>query len=495
MRRVIGSRSGMLLPTPGTSTALALLLLAAGCSRGSETHAAARPAGPARRVILVTCDTLRADRLGCYGGARPASPRIDELARESLLFLNAWSAAPLTVPSLSGLLAGRPPDEIGVAARTNGWHMPESVLTLAEVARAAGFETAAIVSSSMLTRPPPELGDVGVPQGFDFYDDELRANEANRNLHERTAADCTSAVLRWLAGRPDDADRFLLWVHYQDPHGPYTAPEEDRLPFERDHSGEAELPLGSTPTGAGQIPDYQALAGLRRPGEYIDRYDAEIHHFDAELGRMLDGLRARGWLDDALLVLVADHGESLGENGWWFCHGETLQPELLRVPLLVRPPRTLRGGLLPESGGRRVAEPVCYLDVWPTVLEVLGIAPIENGGVSLLAPVRTEARCVSQSLGSVQFGRRWLSITDGRWRLLLPDPEAPRLYDMLADPAEQHDLAAARPDIVQALRRGHLEFLAQHARPALAGIRRESDDGSLRALRGLGYTLGDVDEH
>jgi arylsulfatase len=468
---------------PAILARTALALLCAGSSGCSKQ------AAPARRVILITCDTLRADHLGCYGYPRPTSPRIDELARESLVFDNAWSAAPLTVPAISGLLAGRPPDEIGTASRSNERRMPAGVLTLAEVARDAGIPTAAFVSSSVLVRPPPELGDVGVAQGFLHFDDDLRSSERNRGVRERTAADCTNAVLRWMEARPDDADRFFLWVHYQDPHGPYTPPEADRRLFERAHEGETDLALGADHSGGGQIPDYQALAGLRKPGEYVDRYDAEIHSFDAELGRLLDGLRARGWLDDALLVLMADHGESLGENGYWFCHGETLQKELLHVPLLVRPPHAL------HSRPRRETSLVSYLDVWPTVLEALGIQPIENRGVSLLARELPSGRIASQTLGSSRFGRQWLSITDGRWRLLVLDPQPARLFDMRSDPSEQHDLASARPEVELLLRQAQQQWLALHPAPALEGVPRESDEKTQRALHEFGYTPGEDGEH
>jgi arylsulfatase len=461
-----------------------LALAAWVCAAASACSSEPAPPSPARRVILVTVDTLRADHLGCYGYARPTSPRLDELARECLVFDSAWSAAPLTVPSISALLGGRPPEELGVASRANGLRMPAAVRTLPELLRESGIDTAAFVSSCVLVAPPSELGDVGVAQGFAHYDDELGKSERNRGMPERGAADCTSAVLRWLEARPAAADRFFLWVHYQDPHGPYTPPEADRRLFERPHEGEAELPLGTNSSGLGQIPDYQQLDGERRPGPYVDGYDAEIHGFDAEFGRLLDGLRARGWLDDALLVFTADHGESLGEGGSWFCHGETLQHELLRVPLLVRPPRAAR------LAARREPAVASYLDLWPTVLEALAVAGPENRGLSLLARELPQGRIAAQSLGSARLGRQWLAITDGRWRLLACAPEPARLFDLERDPDERLDLAAERPEIVARLRRAHAELLARHGSEELEGVLRESDEETQRALRQFGYTPG-----
>ncbi len=488
------------MPAPSPLRLAACALALAGswaCSR-PDVHAGGAPAEPARtsaarRVILITCDTLRADHLGCYGYERATSPCLDALARESVLYENAWSAAPLTGPSLSALLAGRPPDEIGTDARANGKRMPASVETLAEHLRDAGLATAAVVSSSVLVRPPAELGDIGVPQGFEHYDDELDSSEHNRLVRERDAVRTTDAALRWLATQDPSDARFFLWVHYQDPHGPYCAPEADQRRFVRDHAGERELPAGRDHSGAGQIPDYQLLEGLRQPGAYVDRYDAEIHHFDAELGRLLDGLRG-GLLDDALLVVTADHGESLGEHDWWFCHGETLQRELLRVPFLVRPPHAGRGAAGPVATGRRETEVVSYLDLWPTVLDALGLAPVENGGLSLLARERPAGRVALQQLGSAAFGREWYAVTDGRWRLLVPGLGNAQLFDERADPGELHDLASSQPERVRSLRERREQFLALRPLERHTGVPRERDASTQRALRAAGYTLGADDD-
>lgn len=483
------------LPSLPLAACALVLAVAPGCSR-TDVEAALARTGAARRVILITCDTLRADHLGCYGYERPTSPCLDQLARESVLFENAWSAAPLTGPSLSALLAGLPPDQIGVDARANGKRIPASVRTLAEVARDAGLATAAVVSSSVLVRPPPELGDVGLAQGFQFYDDELDASEHNRLVRERDAVHTTDAALRWLAGQAASDARFFLWVHYQDPHGPYRAPEVDQRLFAREHAGERELPAGRDPSGAGQIPDYQLLEDLRQPGAYVDRYDAEIHHFDAELGRLLDGLRGRGLLDDTLLVVTADHGESLGEHDWWFCHGETLQRELVRVPLLVRPPHAGRAPGNPVATGRRETELVSYLDLWPTVLEALELPPVENGGLSLLARDRPATRVALQQLGSTAFGREWYAVTDGRWRLVVPGLASAQLFDERLDPLEQHDLAASEPARVRALRERREHSLADRPAEHHEGVPRERDAATQRALRAAGYTLGaDEDPH
>jgi arylsulfatase A-like enzyme len=441
-------------------------------------------------VILITCDTLRVDHVGCYGYARPTTPQLDALARESLLFENAWSAAPLTGPSLSSLLSGRMPDETGVT-RNNRELMPESVTTLAEVVRDAGYATAAVVSNGMLRRAPAEQGNFGVQQGFASYDDEMPSMEANRPVLERTAGACTDAALRWLDSKEAGGGRFFLWVHYQDPHGPYTPPEEHMAPFRGDHAAEPELALSKDQYGKGGIPRYQFVNGEKRRGDYVDRYDGEIHYFDAELGRLVAGLRAKGWWDDALVVFTADHGEYLGEHGFWFCHGEELWRELLRVPLLVKPPRASKTrGLDPEHKSLRVRELAAHVDVWPTVLAALDVDGPKNRGVSLCDLPLPAGRVVPQFLGPTRAPDRFLGFTDGRWRVVSPDPSTNWLFDLETDPSEQHDVANDHPDVVMSLGKRYVEFMSREKGPVLRAVLRKIDKESLRGMQGLGYTDG-----
>lgn len=474
---------------------LLLVLCLAGCGE-AEVSASGRavPRGPARRVVLVTCDTLRADHLGCYGYARPTTPNIDRLATESTLYLNAWSAAPLTMPSISSMLTGLLPDEIGTT-RSNQDLMPSSVQTLAEVVRAAGIDTAAFVSNSVLCRAKLEQGDVGVQQGFEHFDDDMMPIGYAVAAPERSGQDTTRAVVRWLAERRDDEDRFFLWVHYMDPHGPYSPMSEHLAPFVRDHAGEADLPVSDGQSGLGAIPNYQAIEGQRKPGQYVDRYDAEIHAFDAELEGMLAALRARGWLEDALLLVTADHGESLGENGYWFCHGETLQRELVRVPLLVRPPRALKQRLLPESGGRRNAKVALHLDVFPTVLEALGIEDRGGRGLSLLRATLPGDRIAPQFLGSRGMPRGRLAISDGRWRLMTVGPSVPVLRDTLADPSETINVADLYPSIVASLQGRYTEFVKRGSSAQVAGDRRQLNDRQRRDMGALGYADDSATDH
>jgi len=454
---------------------LALVLAACGASA---------PAPLARRVILITCDTLRADHLGCYGFERPTSPNLDRFARESIVFDNAWSTAPKTTPAISALLTGRPPDEIGVTGG-NQYLLPSGALTLAERAREKGLRTGAVISNWVL-RAQPQYGGAGVQQGFEQFDDRMEVPEAVRgDVYERLAPATTDAAIGWLdERRTRGEDSFFFWVHYQDPHGPYRPPAEQLARFERPATDEPELPVGATQRGLGEIPAYQAIDAERRPEPYRVRYEAEIAYFDENLGRLLDWLKNAGWIRDSLIVFTADHGESLGEQGYWFCHGWTLHPELVHVPLIVRFPE---GSAHVQADVRgRVARAAGHLDLWPTILEALGLEPTRCRGRSLFGAELPEQRFLMQALGRLGHDR-WVAVGDGRWRMVARAGEKPRLFDRASDPLETIDVAAQHPEVVGELRRLHEEDKAAFPIEALAEQPIKKDPETEKHLNDLGY--------
>jgi len=469
-----------------------LLGLAAGlgaCSESAPQPAAdAAAAIPVRRVILITCDTLRPDHLGVYGYARDTSPELDRFARESVVFETAYSTAPATNPSLSSLFTGRLAQEIGVT-EGNLRYLPEQAVTLAEVLRAAGIDTAAVVSNWVLRRVP-EQGDVGVQQGFDAFDDDMEQRELNREaFFERRAPATTRAAIVWLEGRKARADApFFLWVHYQDPHGPYVPPAELAAWGAPAGPPHPPLPVGAGNRGEGEIPAYQVLGDERSPDVYVDRYDGEIRYFDAALGELLDWLREAGLFADSLIVFTADHGESLGEHDRWFCHGDGLSRELVAVPFLVHyPPGVAR----PPAA--RVHEGVGHLDVWPTVLEAFGLPPQPGRGRSLLTDRLDESRVLPQVM--IQGGTvRQQAMRYGRYRLIT-GTRRPRVFDVVDDPGELRDLAREQPELLRRLTAAREAFLADAPAPVLApGPRATLDAEERQALTGLGYLEGAADE-
>lgn len=360
--------------------------------------ACAAPAPPVRNVVIVTLDTTRADRLSPYGLMQVSMPHLERLAREGIVFDQAISVAPLTLPAHASLFTGLWPGHHGVRDNA-GRPLSDTQLTLAEVLQEQGFRTGAFVGSAVLD------DDRGLAQGFTTYGG-VGYPAAGRHERQRRADAVVSEALDWLSGVGES--RFFLWVHLYDPHRPYDAPP---------HEGEAS-----------------------------DPYIAEITFSDAQLGRLLGALEHRGVLDRTLIVVAGDHGESLGEHGERD-HGILLYDAVLRVPMMIRAP-----GLPPG----RVGEVVRLIDVAPTVLDLTGVAAPPADGVSLreLMTGRStglDLEAYSESTYPERFG--WASLRalrDGRYKYI--DGPAPELYDLSTDPFEQRNIAAARPAIAAAMK-------------------------------------------
>jgi arylsulfatase len=287
----------------------------------------ARPARSpiARNIFLVTVDTLRADHLGAYGYPRDTSPNLDRWARSGRVFRWAFAHAPMTGPSLAAVMTGLQPRETGV--RNNGMPLKAKVHTLAERLRNRGYRTAAIVGNYHLRR------GTGFEDGFESFDDRMEQRELVRKRAERTAQASTQAAIAWLQRAP--AEPFFLWVHYQDPHGPYTAPEEFQGAFVPRHASGRQLPVNASPSGNGGIPAYQVLGNRRDYDYYVGQYDAEIRYFDSGFGELMTRIESLGLLRRSAVLFTADHGEGMGEHDYYFAHGEHVYLELLRVPLIV----------------------------------------------------------------------------------------------------------------------------------------------------------------
>jgi arylsulfatase A-like enzyme len=443
------------------------------------------PAGPARRVILVTCDTLRADHLGCYGYPRPTSPNVDRFAADATLYEEAYSCAPMTVPALASLHTGLLPDETGTSAG-NRCLLPAELDTLAEELSRAGVLTAAIVSNWVLRRPSDKALTAGFQQGFASFDDRMEVREVNRGLYERRAQDTADAAIAWLSSRRFHAETpFFLWVHFQDPHGPYTPPDRFEKMFRTDVGDEPELPIGKSQSGKGQIPAYQRLGDERRPAVFRDRYDGEIAAFDEAFGRLIAWLSESGLYEDSLVILTADHGESLGEHGYWFCHGENVYREEVRVPLVLRAPR----GLAPR--GARIGAVAGHLDLWPTILEALGVEAPPRRGVSILRVAPPPERLLVHTLRAAGAEGRWIGAGDGRHSLVVPGAGPPQLYDLGRDPGEEIDRSAEEPDVLSSMLDRLRAELSGRAGPAGPGAVWRTDADSARALHALGYAEGD----
>jgi choline-sulfatase len=290
-----------------------------------------RPRSAIRNVLLISIDTLRADHLGAYGFPRPTTPNIDAVAREGVLFKNARTPVPMTLPAHVSLLTGTLPPTHGLRDNLAN-RLPDASLTLAEMLKPRGFTTGAIVSSFVLDRR------FGTSQGFDSYDDRFQAVHKIGDLNERKGDETTRLAREWLDEHKEQP--FFLFVHFYDPHDPYEPPE----PF------------------ASQWSEHP--------------YEGEVAFADACVGQVLEKLRQLGLYEDTLIVIVGDHGEMLGEHGE-LNHGFFIYEGALRVPLVVRVPRA-------RAAPRQVDLPVSLIDVVPTVVSLVGAeVPKEVQGVDL----------------------------------------------------------------------------------------------------------------
>ena len=376
-------------------TSLSVLLTCACQSRSEIAQFREAP------IILISIDTLRADRLPIYGYRQGSTPELDRLARNAVVFDDVYSHGPLTLPSHASLLTGELPTHHGV--RDNlGYTLKPGAQTLATRFKSAGYATGAAVSAYVLRH------QTGIAAGFDFFDDaiEMAGNGESLADTQRDGRATVDALAGWI-DRQVDAKVFAF-LHLYEPHTPYAPPPSHRL---------------------GNL------------------YDGEIAYADELVGRLLDRIKARGWLDRAIVAVVSDHGEGLGDHGEAE-HGIFLYREALHVPWILRLP----GG---AGGGRRVAGTLGIVDVTATLLDLAGL---DAGGLdgqtvrpSLAGKAPVDRDVYSETIyPRLHFGWSDLaSVTEGKFRYIrAPRPE---LYDVSNDPGERQNLATSRASTASAL--------------------------------------------
>jgi arylsulfatase A-like enzyme/Tfp pilus assembly protein PilF len=398
-------------------------------------------------VVLISLDTTRADRLGCYGNLEARTPAIDGLARRGVLFSQAASPAPLTLPSHSSMMTGLYPTYHGV--RLNGTAaLSQEHRTLAEALSEAGYQTGAFVAAFVLD------GRWGLNQGFGTYDDRFDLRKV-KHLDlagvQRPANQVMDAALGWLDGHKNEP--FFAWIHLYDPHTPYEPPEPLFSEFGR-----------------------RGPAGL---------YDGEIAFVDQQVDRFLSWLRQAGLDERTIVVLVSDHGEALGSHGEG-THGFFIYDWALRVPFIVTTP-------LEGLQGVRVDSQVSLVDVYPTVLALAGIeAKGSVHGRSLLPSMFRPASpdtvyAYGESMApDLQFGWSALhSLRSPRYKFIqAPRPE---LYDLAADPGEATNIFAQRGTVADAMARELDRLMAETSRDAPAPEAADLDKETLERLASLGY--------
>jgi len=394
-------------------------------------------------VVIVSLDTTRADRLGAYGFAGIETPAIDALAAAGILFQRAYSPVPLTLPAHASLFTGAYPFDHGVRDNT-GFAVADELTTTAELFVQNGYRTAAFVASYVL------LARWGLDQGFDTYVDGLGAEARSveqMNDAQRPADEVVDDALAWLDSKP--AGPFFLWVHLYDAHVPYAPPEPYRSRYAD------------------------------------DPYAGEIAFMDEQVGRLMNRLEADGETGNTFVVIVGDHGESLGEHGENE-HGLFVYEAAIRIPLILSVPFEQFHGLQHDGV-------VSLIDVMPTVLQLNGIAaPAGIQGRPLpplfAAPSSATPRTVYSETYYARLHYGWSALTsmqDERYKLIIsPDAE---LYDIVADPGETVNLIRQLPDVYDRLEAASADLTANAQAP---DARVEVDAETRRALEGLGYIAG-----
>ena len=407
---------------------LSMLLLVA-----ASLYAAEKP-----NVILITLDSTRADRMGFLGAKGGLTPHLDALAKQSVVFEHAYAQSPDTLASDAALLTGTYPPYNHVSQF--GASLAPSLPYLPQLLRAAGYRTAAFVGT--LTLDPRDGFAPGFDRGFSAYDAGFRLPQAGESRYatvERRGSEVTSRALAWLQ-RPGQGP-FFLWVELHDPHVPYQPP-----------------------------------AGYARTGS---AYNREIKYADAQVGRLLAALRGRKLYDGALIVIAADHGESLGAHGEE-THGIFLYDENIHVPLLLK---------LPQNRAGKATAHVRLVDVAPTVLQVAGLpVPPQMQGQSLLRAMRQpglgEAVYSASSFSQHAFGWSRLEAWRAGKYLYIRAPQ-PELYNLESDPEAAHNIAASSQAIAGTMAGQLVAFDGRMA--GKAGSSAQLSSSELQKLASLGY--------
>ena len=422
---------------PACAAALATLLVSAlpipACGKGRPSP----KSWPGAPVIVVSIDTLRSDHLPMYGYSRVETPALAAFRKEAILFERAFSHAPLTLPSHGSLFTGTLPAVHGL--RDNlGYRLSDKVPTIAGLLKKAGYATGGAISSIVLN------GASGIGRGFDLWEDAVEPSVAGQPLGrvQRSGAETVALLGGWVERQPA-GQPFFAFLHLYEPHAPYEPPE----PYAARYAGRA--------------------------------YDGEIAYADELVGRFFDLLKKKGSWDQALVAVLSDHGEGLGEHGEDE-HGVFLYRYALQVPLVVKLPKG-------EGAGTKVAEPVQLSDLFATIASAAGLRDVAPppGTTSLLdvASGRAEkagAIYAETLYPRIHFGWSELhSLLDGPWQYI--EAPAPELYDLAKDPAEDENLAAGSPPAFRTLRIEMEKRRAAFTAPASV------DPEEARKLASLGY--------
>jgi arylsulfatase A-like enzyme len=434
-------------------------------------------------IVLITIDTLRADHLGCYGYFRNTTPHIDALAKESVVFEQAYATMATTLPSHTSMFTARYPLEHGIFANIRhggspfGWK--PGMMSFAQVAKEAGYTTGAFISAAALKH------QCGIDAGFDVFSEPTGV--------ERKAGETIAEVLPWLEAKAKEP--FLLWVHFYDPHWKHKAPP----PYDTMFHDDKDAPALEQWIAERQIGDKELRSNARKTTETrgaLNDYCGEVAYADSQFGVLIDELEKRALLDKSIVIFCADHGEGLNQHKWT-AHGLVWE-EQLRVPFILRfPPQA-------KVAPQRVAGVVSLIDMFPTVLA--RVKPFETPmfaqflkqatGVDALSPEYVERPIFGQRTERemAEDPGEMYAVTTPEWKYIHEPEAGDMLFDRRKDPFELDNLLERQPETAARVHSlMELMMSEQKARGASMGEAEqlEADPELLRQLRETGYAGGD----
>ena len=372
-------------------------------------------------IFFITVDTLRADHLSCYGYPKSTSPHIDSFAQQATLFKHCFSHASNTWSSLASMLSGFLPHEVKIFA----YMLPLEVKTLPEILLQQGYKTIGVVSNYILRK------NQGYEQGFEVYDDTMNDFEIVRRGPERIAKNTTDRAIELL--KESSKQQIFMWVHYQDPHGPYTPPDRFSNMFKDNEKKPRGLKLNTSLSGLGGIPSYQRLNSNNNYHHYVSQYDAEICYFDENFKRLIDEVKRLGLYDDSLIIFTADHGEDMGSHNYYFSHGENLYNSLIHVPLIIKQSKTLSG---------MKTNFVQQLDIIPTIFNMTDIkSELPYRGFDLFEHPQRSREIISETSTVLVANKDRSSIINDGFKLIHTySYKKTELFDLNTDFNEEKDL-------------------------------------------------------
>lgn len=442
-----------------------LALCCAGCRSGRQASRAStpEPMPPPPNILFITVDALRADYTGSIGN-KPFTHTMDEIAAQGVVFTRCISAASVTGPSVAAMMTGIMPHRINY--QFNAVPLDPGLFTLPEILNFAGYETAGFPGTSLLS------SDYGFNQGFDVFEDSFNRSEKATN-HWRPAEPVTDAVLKWLDTR-DAAKPFFAWIHYFDPHDPYTAHYGERAGQEFTHDYLYDLYLKQDPERIKkELPDI------------IEFYSQDVFYADQAISRIMKRLQDNRLISNTLVVIVADHGEELFQHDLYHGHGRTLYDAVLHVPLIIMFPAK-------QYAGTRVTGVTRTIDILPTILEQAGRGiPANVQGQSLLPLItgrEKESRpaySIREPLAFYSNGKA-ASLTESEWKYIHFTREPGRLYNLKRDPGEFVNVAPDHPEVAERMRKAILKNTLDDP-GYIPPVEPELSGRDFRALKDLGY--------